>query len=360
VQVAASVLVLAGVAAGCGSTPAAPPVTTVSTTVPSSSSSVVTVPSATPLLPSSAAPSSKPVQKAPKPTAAKPGAPVDPLSGGPLSQNPVVAVKIDNTYFGTAQFGVSAADVVYVEQVEGGLTRLIAVFHSDLTQEVGPVRSVRSTDAELLPAYGKPALVFSGGAGGPLAALAATPVVDTSGWNGYFRSDVAYGSYNLHARLGDIVSEGGSELTPARSIGFTFAEKDSRVAAAPSATTVHVVMQAGKTDFSYQDGRYQRMRNGDAVADYQGVPQVADNVLVQHVTDEPDGTVDSVGSPSYISHTVGSGAVTLYRDGHAIPGTWKRTSADGAFSYLDAAGKPLPFKPGKTWVILAPQSAQVS
>ena len=81
---------------------------------------------------------------------------------------------------------------------------------------------------------------------------------------------------------------------------------------------------------------------------------------MQHVIDEPDGTVDSIGSPSYLSHTVGAGAVTLYRDGHSIAGTWKRDAPGHPFVFADASHQPLPFKPGKTWVILAPQTASVS
>ena len=81
----------------------------------------------------------------PKPT------PGNPLTGGKVTANPVVAVKIDNTSAGRPQYGISQADVVYIEQVEGGLTRMMAVFHTHLPTEVGPVRSVRTTDVELLP-----------------------------------------------------------------------------------------------------------------------------------------------------------------------------------------------------------------
>ena len=291
----------------------------------------------------------------------KPALPtVDPLTGGRPNSAPVIAVKIDNTYFGVAQFGVADADVVFVEQVEGGLTRLIAVFHTTLSTEVGPVRSVRSTDAQLLPAFGRPALVFAGGAGGPMAALRVTSVLDTSEMSGaYFRSPVAYGTYNLHADLTKIAAA-ATGLPPARFMGFTFAATSPLVAAGAPVDAIHLVMQAGGIDFRYGDGSYVRTRGGDDVRDYQGRPEQADNVLVQHVLDEPDGTVDSVGSPSYLSKTVGSGTVTLFRDGRAIPGTWKRAAVTYPFSYADAAGHPLPFKPGKTWVALAPQSAQLT
>ena len=216
-------------------------------------------------------------------------------------------MKIDNTYFEVPQFGVSDADIVFVEQVEGGLTRLIAVFHTTMPTEVGPVRSVRTTDAQLLPAFGRPALVFSGGAGGPLADLAATSIVDTSAYgNAYFRSDVATGSYNLHANLTKIKSD-VKGLLPARSIGFHFATISPQAAQGKHVSSLHVVMQAGTIDFRYTGGRYVRMLDGSVVSDYQGKVEATDNVLVQHIVDRPDGNFDVIGSPSYLSQTVGSG-----------------------------------------------------
>jgi len=284
----------------------------------------------------------------------------DPLTGGVPSRNPVLAVKIDNTYFEVAQFGVSDADVVFVEQVEGGLTRLIAVFHTTLPTEVGPVRSVRSTDAQLLPAFGKPGLVFSGGAGGPLAALAATSVVDTSAFgDAYFRSDAAAGTYNLHADLTRIAAE-ATTLGPARYVGFSFVAGSPVVAKGRPVSNIQVVMEAGQTDFAYTAGHFVRMRDGAQVSDYQGRVEAADNVMVMNVVDTPDGTVDTNGQPSYLTQSVGAGTLTLYRDGRAVSGSWKRARSTDSFTYLDAAGKPLPMKPGKTWIVLAPQTAVIT
>lgn len=293
-------------------------------------------------------------------TTTKPGPVVDPLTGGPVSKNPVIAVKIDNTYFDVAQFGVSDADVVFVEQVEGGLTRIIAVFHSTLPTEVGPVRSVRSTDAQLLPAFGKPGLVFSGGAGGPLADLAKTAIVDTSALgDAYFRSDAATGTYNLHADLTKIAAQ-VKGLGPVRSIGFDFVARSAEVDKGRAIAGIHVTMEEGQTDFAYSAGRFVRMREGAAVSDYQGKLEAADNVMVLHVKDTPDGTVDTNGQPSYLTQTVGSGSLNLFRDGHQVNGTWKRAAAGDPFVFLGTDGKPLPFKPGKTWIMLAPQTAVVA
>lgn len=343
--------------AACSSSNRATPSTT-STTAVASSQAVISPASQSPAV--SPAPTTPKATTGPVPTttrASKPGPVVDPLTGGAVSTNPVLAVKIDNTYFGIPQFGVSAADVVFVEQVEGGLTRLIAVFHSTLPTEVGPVRSVRSTDAQLLPAFGRPGLVFSGGAAGPLADLAKTSIVDTSSLaDDYFRSNVATGTYNLHADLTKIAAR-AKGLGQVRSIGFEFVAKSAELTRSRPISAIHVVMEQGRTDFAFTGGHFVRMRNSAAVSDYQGKLEAADNVMVMDVTDTPDGTVDTNGAPSYLTQTVGSGRLTLFRDGHQLAGTWKRAASTSAFTFLGPDGKPLPFKAGKTWVMLSPQTA---
>ncbi len=366
---------LAGLAAitialtGCSSTPQAAetPVTSssaFSSAPPSSTASSTPTPTPTPSTTPRTTPkpsTAKTTPKAtPKPTP-KPAA-RNPLTGGKVSNNPVVAVKIDNTSAGRPQYGISQADVVYIEQVEGGLTRMMAVFHTHLPTEVGPVRSVRTTDVELLRAYGKPILVFSGGAGGPLAVLAASPVIDASAANGYWRSDAAYSPYNLHADLTKVVAS-VSGAGKAQSIGFTFAPSDKSLAKAPKATSIDVTMQVGYTGFRYVSakGNYSVLNSDGTAVDATGGTLTAANVLVQNVIDEPDGNYDSIGSPSFLTHTVGHGTFTLYRDGRAISGKWYRDSADQATRYIDpATHKPVSFKPGNTWVMLAPQNAVVT
>src|SRR5689334_24430520 len=102
--------------------------------------------------------SGTPTTSAPAPpqSSAAPPAPlpkVNPLTGGKASRNPVIAVKIEDTALGRPQVGTNKADIVYVEQVEGGLTRLMAIFNTTLPN-VEPVRSVRPSDPELALQYG--------------------------------------------------------------------------------------------------------------------------------------------------------------------------------------------------------------
>jgi len=98
-------------------------------------------------------------------TTSTPPPPPEPsrLSGRMGKPNgPVYAVKVDNTGHAHPQAGLSKADVVYVEQVEGGVTRLAAIYSSEYPKYVGPVRSGRITDIDLLRQYGTVGLMYSG------------------------------------------------------------------------------------------------------------------------------------------------------------------------------------------------------
>ena len=86
-----------------------------------------------------------------------------PFTGEPVrALKRVLAVKIDNIVTARPQTGLQSADIVYVEPVEGGLTRFMAVFSSRVPTTVGPVRSARESDLYLLPQFGRPAFAWSG------------------------------------------------------------------------------------------------------------------------------------------------------------------------------------------------------
>ena len=70
--------------------------------------------------------------------------------------NPAFLVKIENTAGGEPQYGVNQADFVIEELVEGGITRLAAIFYSKLPTKVGHVRSTRTTDIGLWPSRSAP------------------------------------------------------------------------------------------------------------------------------------------------------------------------------------------------------------
>lgn len=343
---AAVALIVAGCSGSSGSTPttsSTTPTTTSASPTPTTSSTTPS-PTPTPTTSTSVPPTTAAVR-------------TDPFTGEKLSAHPVMAVKIDNTVF--PQYGITEADILYGEQVEGGLTRLIAIFHTHLPTEVGPVRSMRSTDLQLLPSFGKPLLVASGGAPRWVRALKSSTLVgvtNDAGDPGFWRSNVQRAPYNVHANL-QTIAKAYAGKGKAQPMGFHFAATDPRLAKARSVTQISVRMLAGSFQFSYAQGRYLAHHGGTTYVDQHGAKVYVDNVIVQHVHDAPDGQLDPIGNPSYRSTTVGSGKFTLYRNGKAINGTWSRKKEADPTSYVGAGGTAVELKPGTTFVVLAPQTS---
>ena len=284
-----------------------------------------------------------------------------------MPARPVIAVKIDDTASGRPQIGLESADVVYVEQVEGGATRLAAVFASRQPATVGPVRSVRKNDPELLGGYGRPALAYSGGAAGPVRTLHRSKVVDAGpGAHGgaYRRLGARRAPYNLvvdTARLGREL-RGVSKPTD---VGFRWAGTEPRLARARKVGGVEVVVGLVRVRFRWeargrrwlllnQDGSVRRTASGQAIA--------TPNVVVQFSRARLDPTnVDVLGTPSVYTSTVGTGRLLVLRDGRVLTGTWQRRHPIYGTHYLDAGGKrELTLRPGGAWVLLAATGAPVA
>ena len=127
-----------------------------------------------------------------------------------------VTVKIDNTPDARPQFGLEDADVVYEEVVEGGITRLAAMFNGRAPDKVGPVRSVRKTDQSIVRPVGG-VFAYSGGAPYAVASIATAPVVridETSAGDLMFRDRSRRAPHNLYARVDGMYSRCGPKVPP--------------------------------------------------------------------------------------------------------------------------------------------------
>lgn len=311
--------------------------------------------------PRAASPTAASPTPTPTPTATPVSVPLNPLTGTPIGvDNQVLAVKIDNTKPAFPQQGVEHADVVYLEEVEGGLTRLCAVFSSSLPSKLGPVRSVRETDLELLAPYGKVAFAFSGGNKGVLRAVRRSSVVDVSVDrvpSKYYR---VYGGrhapYNLFTNPNSLLA---ARPTSARvkDVGFHFGTASTPGTPASSFSVAYQRARAAWT-WSVAQGRWLLAMNGRADTVVGGSQLGADNVIVQFVSIERSRFSDVNGVTSPITRTVGSGRTMYFRDGTVTAGTWSRSGAKPTV-FKDANGKPYLLKPGKTWVILVRKGSNV-
>lgn len=307
--------------------------------------------------PTKAKPKPKPHPKTkPKPKPKPPS--VDPLTGGKPSSGSVVAVKIDDTAEGRPQAGINSADIVYIEQVEGGLTRTIAIFHSRKPGSVGPVRSVRANDPELLTQYGRISFVASGGGGDSLPALDKSILrgdINDRGGSGFFRDGSRSVPHNLMLRLGQVT--GGA---PAKPIGFAWSASMKGLAHARPAAGLDTFVGSTPVQFRWDSARkvFVRYINGVAQHAADGNLIATPNVIVQFTTGYINVLdVDQAGNPGWFTRSVGRGQVVVFRDGHAVNGRWTRSSAGSGTTMKDKFGHPIPLRPGGAWVVLATNGA---
>jgi len=280
---------------------------------------------------------------------------VSPFTGLPAPPAPVLAVKIDNVRRARPQLGLTAADLVYVEPVEGGLSRLVAVFASRLPPAVGPVRSARESDLELLGQFGTPALGYSGAAPELLPKLAAARVVNVSpaqARQAYYREPGRRAPHNLFARPAELLAAAPA-ASLAAGIGLRFGE-----AAAGGVPTEHestgYPAAAWAFDWSAAEGRWLVGVDGAPLLAAEGGRLGASTVVLQSVVVRPSGISDVLGNASPFAQTIGSGPALVLRDGARFAAQWSRPSADAGTVFTLPGGQPCPFARGPIWVVLVP------
>ena len=280
------------------------------------------------------------------------------LTGIPGKNGPVLVVKIDDTTFAHPQVGLRDADVVYVEQVEGGLTRLAAVFSSRIPPMVGPVRSARISDLELLSQYGRVGFAYSGAQRKFLPEIAAANLVDV-GANKYgaafYKNDPLrtppYAMMLDTPALLEEVSARGESLVEAKAMGWKFGDV-SDLATKVSRVDISWPAARYSAEWSESESRWLLTHNGVADLDETGYHLGPANLLIQIVSITDSIYHDKVGGVTPFSATVGSGRCYLLRNGGYVPCLWSRQSAESGTTFTDVAGNPVNFESGQIWFAL--------
>ena len=266
---------------------------------------------------------------------------------------PALAVKIDNVGAARPQAGINQADIVFVEEVEAASTRLAAVFHSTAPSEVGPVRSMRTGDFDLLAQFNRPLFANSGGNRGTRAALADSTLVDIgvgTAANLYYRSSSRRVPHNLFTNAGNLWSVGsGFSRTGLPSPMFVFREPNEPVnSTATPANSIDIDYGNARVQYTWNGSGWDRTQNGSVTVDTQGVRTSPATVIVQF-TNYVRSAADS-RSPEAVS--VGTGRAWVFTDGHVVEATWSRQRAADVTIYTDAQGRRISILPGRTWIEL--------
>jgi hypothetical protein len=287
---------------------------------------------------------------------------VAPLLGLPSSDpeslvRPTLAVKIGNTEQARPQTGVVEADVVIEELVEGGLTRLIALFQSQLPEEVGPIRSARVSDVPLVFPFGQP--LFANSGSNPTTAIA----IQQSGLtdvgvdilpDAYERDDDREAPDDLYADPVALYELTPEFATPPPQV-LTYRAEGS--AAAGGRGVEGVDIEYGGTEVSFRwdadvEG-WRRSQDGSDHVDDEGEVVAPQNVVISFVeyvdTDQVDSEGVTVRRPAVDNS---EGVLWVLTDGQLIEGTWNKQNFTNPFRYLNPDGTSVEMTPGQTWILL--------
>ena len=286
-----------------------------------------------------------------------------PLTGMPFEEGtrpslngPSVACKIDNVHTETLKANINRTDMVFVEMVEGGLTRLVAVWHSDLPTAVGPVRSIRPMDPDIISPLGG-IVCYSGG-----QLKFVTMMRNTNVYNATETSEQANGTFTRDKnRVGpkNVIVDAAKlaaahpELTPpAAQFEFTaITDEASAVAAGKLVANFSVYYPSALSTWIYNGRTFSRVQDEIEHKDSEsGLQTTATNVVVLNVQiDRQYGKVPK-------TTLVGSGTGWVFSQGMQLAVKWSKASQTAPIVLTDAAGAPIKLIRGNTWVELLPQN----
>jgi hypothetical protein len=288
-----------------------------------------------------------------------------PLTGvesGPVAPHPALAVKIENSVDARPQTGLNAADMVWEEVVEGGITRFVAVYHSTLPPEIGPIRSVRPMD----PAIAAPLrglFAFSGGQRPFVDAVAGAGlqvVSQDAGHPGFYRLRGRYAPHNVYANPADFLAQAdpGHLADPVAQFAIATPEQVPSAVVTGVPTTAVRLKLSGLSyptwTWNPTTSRWDRAEGRTPSVGADGVPLSAANVVVLRVGVVNTRFTDPAGNPVPEMQMLGTGEALVASGGRTLAVTWTKNSPLEPVTLTGADGLPVLIAPGNTWVELVP------
>ena len=282
------------------------------------------------------------------------------LSGKEAPDGPILVVKIDDTNEAHPQIGIDKADLVYIEQVEGGLVRLAAIFSTEVPPKIGPIRSARISDIDLMAQFGKVAFFYSGAQSKFRPVIKAANLFDIGAEHEspklYGRDpnrnppyDMILDGTEAKARIADL------DVATAKSIGWNFGELSNK-GDAVSAVKVH--WPAANYSAKWNGKSWDLSHNGNADVTSDGVQISPSTFVIQNVVITDSIYKDKLGGGTPLSVTVGEGSGWVLRNGFAMRATWNRPDASSGTTWSDSEGNEIKFAAGQVWIALTDQKPE--
>jgi len=271
----------------------------------------------------------------------------------------ILVVKIDDTNAAHPQIGIEDADLVYVEQIEGGLTRLAAIYTSKLPPLIGPIRSARISDIELLAQFGRVGFAYSGAQSKMRPVIAEANLENLSAERNppsiYGKDPNRIGPVDMILKPDLLLERANAnpkiriEIATASVFAFGDAPKgETNTAIAkikwPSAKYELRWDSANEKWLIYFNEKPNMAANGEHL--------YADTAIIQIVSITPSIYGDKFGEITPFSKTTGSGKAVMLRDGFSYQISWQRNLETDVTTWKSEDGDVANFKPGRTWIFL--------
>ena len=282
--------------------------------------------------------------------------PSAPLTGlpdpsGDSQKRAALSVKIENTPDARPQSGLDVADVVYEEVVEFDITRFWAIFSSNAPAVVGPIRSVRYMDPNIVWPIGG-VVAYSGGTNDNVALIRRAPITwvdENNAADAFFRERTRYAPHNLYGDSAKLWERGGEPVPPKPLFNYlgkgeTFVGEgidQFRVGFARGYDPTYSFDAASRT--------WKRSYGFVPFMDTSGQQVAPTNVIVQFIR-YPAGAEGEL---------IGEGDAWVFSDNKLVRGRWVKPNVETPTAFLDGFGQPIKLTPGRTWVELLPIGAPV-
>ncbi len=282
-----------------------------------------------------------------------------------------LAVVIENHPDARPQSGLDQADVVFETLVEGGITRFVAIYHTNEPEVVGPVRSLRKYFLDMVGGFGDPVIMHIGfaessnpdaNAIGYLRLIGAKSLGFTN--SAYWRvSDriAPHNAYSSTKKLWELASaKGWTGFKDTDLWSFKERNKDYESVDNPTIRINWIGNDSTwnvKWQFDKSTGLYKRFHRDEPHKDAVTKKQLtASNIIVLYTSQAPadDGTARITVDAN------GNGKALVFRDGKVISGTWSKPNRTSQYHFKDKSDREIILNAGTTWIDLVPLNAQVT
>jgi hypothetical protein len=290
------------------------------------------------------------------------------LSNVPMDEPPQrpIAVRIDNSPSARPQSGLGAADLIYESPTEAGVTRFLAMYQTNAPEVVGPARSARLMDVDLIPMHDA-MIAYSGASIGvqdrlwqrglPLLVLEGN--ASAASW----RENSRFAPHNLYTSIPELreIAEDFGWAREAENIPFTFGET---AGGGQPGTGVNIPYSSGNVQFRYNDGTdsYDRTVNGEEARDAESDVRISPTnvVVIRASFFTGDIAPNTRGEVSNDVELYGSGEALIFRNGERYDVEWRRSEQSQPFRFHDReSGDEISLAEGQIWISLVPQDMSV-